>query len=337
MNSRFRRSCRGTCRASRSRPASRPQRIVLVTSAGSITRTAPSRSMAQLEFRSGGGRRGKSSRPAGRAPVSPACCNGKGSAGSPDGFAASGDPLPRRRTGRIPARPLWRGWPPVSVPASIIEFCAGQGIATCEVDSLTSQPALAAIEAIQPDLLVHAGAGIIRRPLLAVSRLGMINAHMGILPFYRGVNVAEWAAFNGDPIGCSVHLIDDGIDTGDILAIRQVDAARADSIASLRALVNAAQIELLGEIVRYVAATGELPPRHPQESGAVVSVLHDTPRDPARSRNRTVRSPARHYAIRRLSTPPEAGPRRGRAPRAGARASTARRNRRSARGTGGAS
>src|SRR4051812_11725536 len=96
----------------------------------------------------------------------------------------------------------------------------------------------------------------------------MINAHMGILPFYRGVNVAEWAAFNGDPVGCSIHLIDEGIDTGDILAIRPVDAARADSIASVRALVDAAQIELLGEIVRYVAATGELPPRHPQAPGA---------------------------------------------------------------------
>jgi len=96
----------------------------------------------------------------------------------------------------------------------------------------------------------------------------MINAHMGILPFYRGMNVTEWAAFNGDPIGCSVHLIDEGIDTGDIIAIRPVDAADADDIASLRALVDDAQIGLLGEVVRYVAATGELPPHYPQDAGA---------------------------------------------------------------------
>jgi hypothetical protein len=151
-------------------------------------------------------------------------------------------------------------------PAPIAGYGAGRGIPICEVESLTAEAALAAVKALQPDLLVHAGAGIIRSPLLAVSRLGMINAHMGILPFYRGMNVAEWAAFNGDPVGCSVHVIDEGIDTGDIIAVRPVDIARAGSIATLRALVDDAQVELLGEAVRYVAATGELPPRYPQRS-----------------------------------------------------------------------
>jgi methionyl-tRNA formyltransferase len=151
-------------------------------------------------------------------------------------------------------------------PVSVVEFCIGSGITILELESLTSLSALQAVKAIQPDLLVQAGTGIIRRPLLAVSRLGMINAHMGILPFYRGMNVAEWAAFNGDPAGCSVHVIDEGIDTGDIIAVRPVNAARANSIAALRDLIDVAQIELLGEVVRYVVATGELPPRHPQHA-----------------------------------------------------------------------
>ncbi len=90
---------------------------------------------------------------------------------------------------------------------------------------------------------------------------------MGILPFYRGMNVTEWAAFNGDPIGCTVHLIDKGIDTGDIILVRPVAPEGADDIAALRATVDAAQIELLGEVVRYVAMTGELPPRHAQHAG----------------------------------------------------------------------
>jgi hypothetical protein len=141
----------------------------------------------------------------------------------------------------------------VARPKSIVEYCAGLAIPTLELDSLTTPEALKTIEALQPDLMVHAGAGIIRRPLLAVSRLGMINAHMGILPFYRGMNVTEWAAFNGDPIGCSVHVIDEGIDTGDIIAVRPVDTSHVTSIPQLRALVDDAQIDLLGEVVRYAA------------------------------------------------------------------------------------
>ncbi|MGD9614723.1 MAG: formyltransferase family protein [Alphaproteobacteria bacterium] len=186
-------------------------------------------------------------------------------------------PLPgvlRRRTRRPDdaGSPAAAGGP----PESIVEYCAGLGIPTLELESLTAPAALEAVTALQPDLLVHAGAGIIRPPLLAVSRLGMINAHMGILPFYRGMNVTEWAAFNGDPIGCSVHVIDKGIDTGDIIAVRPVETGRAASIATLRTLVDDAQIELLGEVVRYVAATGELPPRHPQlpEDGRQFFTMH---------------------------------------------------------------
>jgi folate-dependent phosphoribosylglycinamide formyltransferase PurN len=161
-----------------------------------------------------------------------------------------------------------RVWPEAGrdTPASITEYCTGRGIPSYDSESLTAPEAVKTVEAIQPDLLIHAGAGIIRPPLLAASRLGMINAHMGVLPFYRGMNAAEWAAFNGDPIGCSVHLIDKGIDTGDILVVHLVDSGSAGSIAALRTLVDDAQITLLGEVVRYIAATGELPPRYPQHA-----------------------------------------------------------------------
>jgi folate-dependent phosphoribosylglycinamide formyltransferase PurN len=158
----------------------------------------------------------------------------------------------------------------------VLAFCARRGIRAIEVETLTSPAALEAVAALSPDLLVHAGAGIIRLPLLRLSRLGMVNAHMGLLPFYRGMNVTEWAAFNGDPIGCTVHLIDQGIDTGDIVVVHPVDACGATDIASLRASVDAAQVELLGEVVGYVAAMGELPPCRSQraEEGRQFFAMH---------------------------------------------------------------
>ena len=167
------------------------------------------------------------------------------------------------------ARPQTRGAAPnadQTEPESVVDYCASRGIHAIVVDTLASAAGVQAVAALDPDLLVHAGAGIIRQPLLDASRLGMVNAHMGILPSYRGMNVTEWAAFNGDPIGCTVHLIDQGIDTGDIILVRPVTADGVDDIAELRAIVDAAQIELLGEVVRYVAMTGELPPRHSQHA-----------------------------------------------------------------------
>jgi methionyl-tRNA formyltransferase len=100
----------------------------------------------------------------------------------------------------------------------------------------------------------------LRARILSIPRLGTLNAHMGLLPWYRGMNVAEWSAFNGDDVGCTAHLIDEGIDTGDILLVRPLKSV-AQSIDALRLEVDRAQVELLGDVLRYVLTTSALPPR----------------------------------------------------------------------------
>ncbi|HEX3499115.1 MAG TPA: hypothetical protein VHT04_07295 [Stellaceae bacterium] len=69
---------------------------------------------------------------------------------------------------------------------------------------------------------------------------------MGLLPAHRGMNVAEWAALEGAPVGSTVHLIDSGIGTGPML---QVDIAGCGSVAALRDAVDRAQLALLGDVV----------------------------------------------------------------------------------------
>lgn len=144
--------------------------------------------------------------------------------------------------------------------ADPVTYCKARGIELLVVDNVNSAAALQRLKAVKPDIAIHAGAGIIRQELLALLPLGLINAHMGILPRYRGMNVSEWAAFNGDPVGCTVHLIDPGIDTGGILCARVVDTADIKDVPHLRTCVDDAQIALLGEVMHYVMTTGKLPP-----------------------------------------------------------------------------
>ena len=143
-------------------------------------------------------------------------------------------------------------------------YCRQHGIEYLVVDDINGAVALKHLQAKTFDLAIHAGAGIIRSPLLALLRLGLVNAHMGILPHYRGMNVSEWAAFNGDPVGCTVHLIDVGIDTGGILCVKPVDTTGIQDIPTLRARVDDGQVALLGEVVRYATLTGKLPPVYAQ-------------------------------------------------------------------------
>jgi methionyl-tRNA formyltransferase len=50
-------------------------------------------------------------------------------------------------------------------------------------------------------LILLGGARILKRPILECARLAVLNAHPGLLPAYRGVDVIPWALHNGDPVG----------------------------------------------------------------------------------------------------------------------------------------
>lgn len=64
------------------------------------------------------------------------------------------------------------------------------------------------------DIGLHGLGVIYRPPVLNAFAIGILNAHIGFLPQFRGRSVAEWALIYGGPIGTSVFLIDEGIDTG---------------------------------------------------------------------------------------------------------------------------
>ena len=73
---------------------------------------------------------------------------------------------------------------------------------------------------LQPDLICVFGTSLIRGPLLQAGRLGMVNLHGGLSPEYRGADCSFWALYNGEPekLGCTLHFIDSGIDTGGLIA-----------------------------------------------------------------------------------------------------------------------
>jgi methionyl-tRNA formyltransferase len=59
---------------------------------------------------------------------------------------------------------------------------------------------------------------IFRNRIINIPQLGTINCHAGKLPFYRGRNVLNWVLINDEKeFGITVHYVDEGIDTGDII------------------------------------------------------------------------------------------------------------------------
>lgn len=79
---------------------------------------------------------------------------------------------------------------------------------------------LAELAALAPELFILAGyTQIVRRDFLAIPRRGTINLHGGRLPYYRGGSPINWQIINGETVGgCAIILVDEGVDTGPILA-----------------------------------------------------------------------------------------------------------------------
>lgn len=97
-------------------------------------------------------------------------------------------------------------------------------------------PFLDTIRSIQPDLLLVWSYSMLLPPeLIALARLGAVNVHGGLLPEYRGGHVMNWAIANGErETGVTLAWLDEGIDTGPVIAERRFAIAPADDAASVR-------------------------------------------------------------------------------------------------------
>jgi folate-dependent phosphoribosylglycinamide formyltransferase PurN len=121
------------------------------------------------------------------------------------------------------------------------------------VEIFSDQNAPDSIEQLQawaPDLVIFTGGNILRRQLLEVPRLGVINLHLGLLPEIRGMSSPEWSLLNHVPVGVTIHYMDSGIDTGPILLRGEFPgASKCESLSDLRNRLIAFGIEKLAETV----------------------------------------------------------------------------------------
>jgi phosphoribosylglycinamide formyltransferase-1 len=83
----------------------------------------------------------------------------------------------------------------------------------------------------------------------------VINVHPALLPAFPGVDAQAQALAHGVKVtGCTVHLVDAGVDTGPILAQAAVPVRDDDTVETLRARILAEEHRLLPAAVRDVAA-----------------------------------------------------------------------------------
>ena len=128
-----------------------------------------------------------------------------------------------------------------------------KGIAITNFGSVNSRACIDWLRGLRPDVVVLNGTRIISSSLLESCNAVFLNLHCGITPAYRGVHGGYWACLNGDHdnLGVTIHLVDNGIDTGAILLQEVVHVDEDDNFLTYPIKQYQAGIPLL---TRAIAA-----------------------------------------------------------------------------------
>jgi methionyl-tRNA formyltransferase len=137
---------------------------------------------------------------------------------------------------------------------------------------VNDEATLALLRGLRPSVVVVHGTRVIAPHVLRGLPCPVVNLHAGITPGYRGVHGGYWALVEGraELAGATVHVVDEGIDTGPVLAQATFAPTAADSIVTYPYLQLACGLPLLVEEVRRLLADGLAPAAAPTRPGGEV-------------------------------------------------------------------
>jgi methionyl-tRNA formyltransferase len=140
--------------------------------------------------------------------------------------------------------------------------CSQYGVPLHHIAGINEPEAMQILSALAPDVIFVIGwHQIVRPPVMALARLGLIGAHASLLPHNRGSAPVNWAIMRGErETGNTLMWLAEGVDEGDIIAQRAFSITPYDTCATLYAQVAATNREMLFEVLPQLLA-GERPGR----------------------------------------------------------------------------
>lgn len=151
-----------------------------------------------------------------------------------------------------PPRPAGRG--SALTPTSVADAARRLGLPLEETETTRDERFLKRLRALAPDVSIVVAYGeLLASDVLNAPRLGSMNLHFSLLPRWRGASPVQHAILEGDAItGVSVIHMDEGLDTGPVLARREETIRSDDDAGSLGARLATSGGEVVAETLRGV-------------------------------------------------------------------------------------
>lgn len=125
-----------------------------------------------------------------------------------------------------------------------------EGVPVITVENINMHISKEFIRGKGADLIAVSGTNLLRSPILSLypewCHKGIVNMHTGLSPYIRGGAATFWALSSGLPehVGCTIHFIDPGIDSGNIILSGRPEISPEDTEVSLDAKVRKFGIDL---------------------------------------------------------------------------------------------
>ena len=162
--------------------------------------------------------------------------------------------LRTRNTDSDPA-PWQRAWD---------DFTRRPEVTVAQVADIHAPATIARVRTFEPGLGLSLAAPILQRSLFGIPRLGTVNLHKGRVPDYRGMPPAFWELWNDAPdVGCTVHRVDDRLDTGDIVRCGSVMRERFSTLRGLQLQLDELGVALMRDAVIDIVAGRSQPVAQP--------------------------------------------------------------------------
>ena len=171
-----------------------------------------------------------------------------------------------------PDRPKGRGQELAASPVKTAASAAGLQVR--QPERIRRPEIVAELAALRPDGMVVVGYGqIIPQSIIDIPLLGIINVHASLLPKYRGAAPVQWAIVRGETVtGVTTMRIDAGLDTGEILLMRETPIGPEETAVELSARLAAIGAELLIESLVGLDA-GTIVPRRQDHAQATLAPI----------------------------------------------------------------
>ena len=165
-----------------------------------------------------------------------------------------------------PDKPRGRGKASAMTPVK--EAALELGLTVYQPARVREQSFMDTVRALNPDVIVVSAFGqIIPKALLELPRYGCVNIHASLLPKYRGAAPIQWAVMDGEPVsGVTIMQMDEGLDTGDMLAKTEVPLEPDETGGSLFDKLSRAGADLLIRTLPALEQGTLTPEKQPLES-----------------------------------------------------------------------